>query len=258
MLLGTGAQAQLVKQEMLVIKGETLNESAKTTPHNLYLTEDMLVAHIGATDKEGRTIIFNDKDEVLLIVDHKKKEVTQITKDDLKAISSELDKATAEMQKQLAQLPAEQRAMVEKQMKLAMQPAETPEYKTDGKGQVSGWECQNYLNATGDQKESEICLATFEALGYDEDDFKILHKLSKFISPAMSTVNRIFPYYSGLFNPEINDYTNSLPVRAVRYNNQGQPESTTTIQSIEEEELDEAAFEVPKKYKKTALSGLIK
>jgi hypothetical protein len=257
--LSATAFGQLVKKEMLVIAGETLNKSAKSTPSKLFIGEDMLMLRTGTKAKAGHTVLFDADKEVLYYVNHDEKEITEISKKDVEQITAGLANASAEVNKQLAGLPADQRAAVEKQMKAVLASSGgATEFTTGDKGQVSGWECQSYLSQEDEQKRAEICFATYTALGYDADDFEVMQKLFDFTEPAYSTLQRLYPDYANLFNPSVVDFKRGLPVRSVQYDSGGQPESTTTLKSIEEVALDEDEFKLPKNYSKKNISGIVR
>jgi hypothetical protein len=75
----------------------------------------------------------------------------------------------AQMQKQLAQMPAAQRAMVEQMMKSATPTGSAPQFEyvwTKDKKTIAGYECTRVEGKRGSDKVSEYC-------GTTSDDFKL-------------------------------------------------------------------------------------
>ncbi len=114
-------------------------------------------------------MLFDDKAQILRLVDEDGKQYVDLTKDSRAAMdpSGQL----AQMQKQLDALPKEQRAMAESMMKQAMagmaQSQEQLVYNwTTDKLKIAGYDCTRVEGIRGDQKVTEYC-------GSTSDDFKL-------------------------------------------------------------------------------------
>jgi hypothetical protein len=114
-------------------------------------------------------MLFDDKAQILRLVDEDGKQYVDLTKDSRAAMdpSGQL----AQMQKQLEALPKEQRAMAEGMMKQAMagmaQGQEQLVYNwTTDKLKIAGYDCTRVEGIRGDQKVTEYC-------GSTSDDFKL-------------------------------------------------------------------------------------
>jgi len=114
-------------------------------------------------------MLFDDKAQILRLVDEDGKQYVDLTKDSRAAMdpSGQL----AQMQKQLDAMPKEQRAMAEGMMKQAMagmaQAQEQLVYNwTTDKLKISGYDCTRVEGIRGDQKVTEYC-------GSTSDDFKL-------------------------------------------------------------------------------------
>jgi hypothetical protein len=114
-------------------------------------------------------MLFDDKAQVLRLVDEDGKQYVDLTKDSRAAMdpSGQL----AQMQKQLDALPKEQRAMAEGMMKQAMagmaQSQEQLVYNwTTDKLKISGYDCTRVEGIRGNEKVTEYC-------GSTSDDFKL-------------------------------------------------------------------------------------
>ena len=114
-------------------------------------------------------MLFDDKAQVLRLVDEDGKQYVDLTKDARAGMdpSGQL----AQMQKQIEALPKEQRAMAESMMKQATagmgQGQEQLVYNwTTDKLKISGYDCTRVEGIRGDQKVTEYC-------GSTSDDFKL-------------------------------------------------------------------------------------
>jgi hypothetical protein len=114
-------------------------------------------------------MLFDDKAQVLRLVDEDGKQYVDLTKDS--RASMDPSGQLAQMQKQLEAMPKEQRAMAEGMMKQAMagmaQAQEQLVYNwTTDKLKISGYDCTRVEGIRGDQKVTEYC-------GSTSDDFKL-------------------------------------------------------------------------------------
>jgi hypothetical protein len=114
-------------------------------------------------------MLFDDKAQVLRLVDEDGKQYVDLTKDSRATMdpSGQL----AQMQKQLEAMPKEQRAMAEGMMKQAMagmaQAQEQLVYNwTTDKLKISGYDCTRVEGIRGQEKVTEYC-------GSPSDDFKL-------------------------------------------------------------------------------------
>ena len=134
----------------------------------IFAIENGRIAMILTGAKHVR-MLFDDKAQVLRLVDEDGKQYVDLTKDSRASIdpSGQL----AQMQKQLEAMPKEQRAMAEGMMKQAMagmaQAQEQLVYNwTTDKLKISGYDCTRVEGIRGDQKVTEYC-------GSTSDDFKL-------------------------------------------------------------------------------------
>lgn len=134
----------------------------------IFAIENGRIAMILTGAKHVR-MLFDDKAQILRLVDEDGKQYVDLTKDSRAAMdpSGQL----AQMQKQLDALPKEQRAMAEGMMKQAMagmaQSQEQLVYNwTTDKLKISGYDCTRVEGIRGSEKVTEYC-------GSTSDDFKL-------------------------------------------------------------------------------------
>lgn len=118
-------------------------------------------------------MLFDDKAQVLRLVNEDGKEYVDITKD----FRSTMDPSgqMAKMQKQLESLPKEQRAMAEQMMQQAMSrmggPQEQLVYNwTSDKQKIAGYDCTRVEGMRGPRKVTEYCGSTSNDLKLTDKD----------------------------------------------------------------------------------------
>ena len=114
-------------------------------------------------------MLFDDKAQVLRLVNEDGKQYFDITKD----TRSSMDPTgqMAKMQKQLEAMPKEQRAMAESMMKQAMASMSAPQEQlvynwTNDKPKIAGYDCTRVEGLRGGHKVTEYC-------GSTSNDFKL-------------------------------------------------------------------------------------
>ena len=114
-------------------------------------------------------MLFDQKAQILRIVDEDSKQYIDLTKD----FRANMDPTgqLAQMQKQMEAMPKEQRAMAEAMMKQAMAGMSQSQNQlvynwTTDKLKISGYDCTRVEGMRGDEKVTEYC-------GSTSDDFKL-------------------------------------------------------------------------------------
>ncbi len=157
-----------------------------------------------------------------------------------------------QMEAQLADMPPEQRAMVEEMMRGQMQammggnPEDRipPRVEKTGAGQWESKPCTQYAVYEGAEKTQEICaapLADIQGVGEAMEAFTNMAGFMNQLSDSMPE-----PMASAMAeNPmELIDQIDGFPVRRVDLMN-GQVLSETTLEGVVEQALDESVFAVP-------------
>ena len=104
------------------------------------------------TDPTGRShvVVFDSGKQALYIINPEAKTYSELTKADADRMGGQINDAMAQMQAQLANMPPEQRAMVEKMMAARMggagrgAAAAKTEYRKTGTDTVGKWPCDKY------------------------------------------------------------------------------------------------------------------
>ncbi len=206
----------------------------------------------GNGDAEATMIFLGDR---FLYVDHRDKTYVVMDEAMLDEVSAKMNEAMKEMEAQLANMPAEQRAMVEQMMKGQMQgmmgqqgeEAPPPRVEAAGSGEWQSRDCRKYDVFEGGEKTQQICAAALDDVdGADEviDAFRsmaaYMNKMAESLPmrPARQT------------NPaELMDQIDGFPVHTVDYAN-GKVVREASMDSVQEQDLDEALFSAPEGYRR--------
>ena len=140
-----------------------------------------------------QVVIFDGARQVLTMIDPQKKSYTEMTKEDVEKLGAQMSDAMAKMQKQLTNMPPEQRAKMEAMMKGRMggrRGGGKTQYRKAGTETVGKWTCDKYEGYEGGNKTSEVCTVDPKALGLTEADFAFTKEFVEFfkkIVPQMAT-----------------------------------------------------------------------
>lgn len=197
----------------------------------------------GVTKETGETFIVRLDKELLITIDPKEKTYSEITfaemESMMKKASGQMDAKMAEMQKKLADMPEEQRKMVEQMMagKMPGRPkdAKVEVEKTGDKKTISGYACTKYA-VTQDGKEAMTLWVTKDVKG-----FASMRKDLEEFSKRMMAMNPMGGKGLGEGYKKIDGF----PIRT-----EMSGAFTSTVTKIEEKSTPASAFEVPAGYKK--------
>jgi hypothetical protein len=178
----------------------------------------------------------------------------------MEAMKKQMDGAMAQMQQQLAAMPAAQRAMVEQMMQgrgmpgMPGMPSAAPpkvDYKQTGSDKVGQWACTKYEGTVGGQKTMEICTVDPKEFGLTPADFAVAQQLADFLKTLLPDVaDRM------LVNGTAQSQGFSgVPVRQTSFRN-GAVESMTETTEFRRETLPASTFETPAGFRKEAIPGM--
>ena len=253
--IATAAHAQT---DALVITSTSLDQKAKATHSVAYLKGDKMVAESGE-GKNKTTMLFDAAKETMYIIDHKKKEVTEMTREDMEALNAMLQQQLAAMEQQLAMLPENQRNMIKEQMGAAFGGSQKPaEYTLEESGvNIKEWETDKYVGMADGKKQGEIYIASYDELGQKAEKFKVLGQFFETMKNYMQTMSKGMAAAGfGFFSESMPGYKEGVPVKTVLYNSKGEPFSTSTVESIAEKEVDSSLFIIPENYEKKKMENL--
>ena len=203
---------------------------------------------------EKQIVIFDGAKQVLTMIDEQNKSYTELPRADADQLGTQLSDAMAQVQKQLAALPPEQRKQFEELMKGRMGgaggPAAKPVYKRTGTDTVGKWSCTKYEGYEGETKTSEVCTVDPKTLGLAEGDFAVTKQFVEFfkrVVPAMAS--QAF----AIGTPEQQGFS-GIPVR--RTMTVLGRQITTEITDVSRQTFTDASYAVPAGYQKRAFGPM--
>jgi len=250
-LAGTAASAGVVI-EMQVQGTSTSGEVGRD---RIYTQGEMLRIDSHATELTGNiSMIF--RDEEMRVLDHDKKTCQTIDKEGL----DEIGGAMKQMQAELAKLPPEQRAMMERMMKGKMPGMGTEQaarrIDVGATEKVGDYSCKLKTMYAGEQKVWEVCAAETppDALTEAMGAFRALSRFTE----SLKDIVQQGPLAGMIDNPlhDLNE-VGGFPVRTRAFGN-GQLIRETTLESVERQDLGDDVFSIPEGYKVQSLMDQMK
>ena len=231
----------------------TLDASGTETDRTkIYAQSRKIRMDQGNENPPAATMIFLG--DHFLYVDHREKSYIVMDEAMLDQVSAKMNEAMKEMEAQLADMPPEQRAMVEQMMKGQMQgmmpePAqEAPPIRVDstGRSEWKGRKCREYAVFEGGVKTQQLCAADLDDVEGSEEVIEAFRNMAAY----MTKMNESMPMRSeDRSNPgELMEQIDGFPVHTVDYEN-GVMVGETSLDSVVEQDLDEAMFAAPDGYR---------
>ena len=95
---------------------EKTTSGTATTTSQIQIEKTRMRAEVQGQANARQTIVFDGEKQVLWMINNEKKTYSEISKADADRLGAQLSGAMAQMQQQLAAMPPDQRAQVEKMM----------------------------------------------------------------------------------------------------------------------------------------------
>ncbi len=243
-----------VVMEMITTDGSGRQVEAS----KIYAQSEMVrIDMVGGSSGEQMSIIFRGNE--MLMLNHKDKTYFVMDEATLEEMSSQMSTAMQQMEQQLAQMPPAQRAMVEKMMKGKMQdmmPKQSapPPLQVEV-GESSTWKsypCVNYSIYSGGEKTEEICAASLDSIEGSEEMMGAFRKMAGFVKKMTESLPG--PFGDGMAQNPMNmmDQIDGFPVHTVQFE-RGAVSQEISLESVNEQTLDESMFAAPADYKKQDL-----
>jgi hypothetical protein len=234
-------------QGLVFVQKETVNGQSLTS--QIQMDKN----HIRAESQAGGSpmaFIFDGQKQVAIMIDVNKKSYREMTKADADRMKQQMDSAMSQMQAQMANLPPEQRAIVEQMMRgrgglpggpgASAPQAPKVQYRPAGSDKVGQWACSKYEGYTGTEKTSEICTVDPKDFGLAPGDFDVAKQLADFMKSMMPGAADQM-----MLNGTVQDQGFSgIPVRRTSYRN-GAVSSVSEITELRHESIPASAFDAP-------------
>ena len=144
----------------VTLEGEHKTLDGSQLPFTYTVSIDKDKVKMVSSSSADNAFIYRADKGLFWMVDSKAKTYTEMTKKDIESMANTMDAAMKKMHEQMASMPPEQRAMMEKMMKENM-PAQSKgktTYKKTGSGKVGSWACDKYESYQDGVKKAEMCV----------------------------------------------------------------------------------------------------
>ena len=217
---------------------------------NMYIDAGKLRIDIGEHEGKKTAMIFDQAKQVMWMIDHSRGSYMGMTAADLQRMKQQLDSAMKQMEAQMAQMPPEQRRMIEKMMKQKMGMAKpssiTMQVKSRGE-KVGRYVCTLYEVLSDGQRTQEVWAAPFAEAQLGEAEYKTFQAMAEFFEPLRSS----FAQRGGWQMPGRGDME-GFPVRWLEYKGDRVVAEWETTKA-ERRVLESSLFTVPAGLKKQTM-----
>lgn len=196
------------------------------------------------------------KNDTLYSINNKDKNYLVMDRATMKKMIDQINPMMKQMQEQLAKMPPEQRAQMERMMgkKIpGMGPASVQEVrKTARTGKIGGYSC-NYVEVAEDGVvANELCVVAPAALKGGDELMNAALKMSALVHDMLQGMDA--PWLKQSVDRQVENYgkIGGVPVLS-RYYTDGKAVNETTIKSIRTQALPASTFEVPAGYSRKEL-----
>ena len=231
--------------------GETTKTEMNVEPHKVAVK----------TIEKGQrmTFVYLANEGIMRMIDHSRQTYREMTKQDVEAMSGQVNDAMAQMRKQMEErlksMDPKQREMVEKMMQGRMGAAAAPKPKVEktvyrraeGSKTVGQWQCDNYIGTRGGVKVSDVCATDWSEFDARPEDFAVFREMSEMFSSLSPDSGNSMPAFGSDDWKRKGEFP-GVPVEQTRYRN-GQPVSTNRLEEFRRGTISEEVYEAPAGFK---------
>jgi len=205
-------------------------------------------------DTPNASVIFQGDRQIMLALDHSRKEVIQFDREALRKVGDQVSQAMKEMEKQMAGLPPEQRKMMEEMMKgklpTAAPTAPGPNFdvkKTSEQGTTNGYPWTKYEVYRDGEKVREHLVTEWSELEMGEGMLGVFEDMGQFMRELTDSMGGMVP----MENPfeEVSNL-NGFPVVSRDFKGETVT-SEAILKTVSVVEVDLDKFKAPAGYKQT-------
>lgn len=202
------------------------------------------------------------RDNAMVILNHDEKTYYVIDEATLAKVSTRMSDAMKMMERQMSQMPPEQRAMVEQMMKGRMQgmgaprqqaKKEPPRIEATGQTEWQSYSCTRYEVFDGGAKTQEICAASMDQIEGAEEMTDAFRQMAAFMKKMTESFSAGPLARAGRTPMDMMLEIGGFPVHT-RYFENGAASHEVFLKSVVSGKLDPALFEAPRGYKRQDLT----
>ncbi len=205
-------------------------------------------------DSSGREMSMIFVGQEFIVIDHSDKSYIVMDEAMVQEMGVKVNAAMEQMRAQLADMPPEQRAMVEQMMQSQMaglmgsdEESLPTRVEQVGSGSWQSGPCTEYAVYEGDQKTQQICAAPLGEVEGADEAMAAFKNMAKFINSLAESMPGPLGESMAENPMGLIDQIDGFPVRTVDYVD-GQVSSETTLSSVQGRDLDPGLFDVPEGY----------
>lgn len=210
--------------------------------------------NIGGNSDVDMSMIFQD--DKFLMLNHEDKTYFVMDEAMLEEMNSQMTAAMQQMEAQLANVPAEQREMIERMMKGKMQgmmpqQAQTEQLRVESSGssQWRSYTCVKYTIYSGNEKTQEICAASMNQIEGSGEIMEAFVKMAGFMKKMIASLPNMIASRVAANPMEMMDQIDGFPVHTLQFE-QDKLSQETSLESVSEQVLEKSLFIPPGDYKK--------
>lgn len=210
---------------------------------------------VGDSNKNSQQMVYNGLTNTLIMIDHNQRSYTAIDQATIEAIAARMNAAKKQMEAQMAEMPPEQRQMMEKMMKGRMpmsgvqEPQETEDFrKTSGTSTAGGYECTVTEVFSGGNKVREYCVTPWAKIKGADEISATFTGMTDLFTKMLKSLSQSVPMDMKLPFSEM-QALDGFPVIVTNFKGNAVTEVTRLI-SIDEKSFPDNFFDVPGGYKK--------
>ncbi len=198
----------------------------------------------------GEVLMLNHQDKTYVVIDEAM----------LEQMHAQMREAMKQLEAQLAQVPPEQRAMLEKMMKGQMQgmmpkqSAPPPRVEKGGLGEWQSYSCTHYTTYSGNEKTQETCAASLDQLEGSDEAMTAFRSMAAFVKKISESLPGQMGFNMAEYPVGMIDQIEGFPVHTVLFE-RGSVSQEISLKSMTEKGLEESLFAVPDNYDKRDLFG---
>jgi hypothetical protein len=241
------AALPLAARAGMVVTGEVKPLDGTSQPFTWTLSAEKDRLRMQTSNAPGAYFIYRGDKQVFWMINEKEKTYTEMTRQDLENMAKKMDEAMKRMQEQMATLPPDQRAMMEKMMGSmpGMGAPAKVTFRKVGSDKVGNWSCDKYEALADGKKSIESCHAEPKALGISEAELNSIKDLAKPFEKFAKNAEGLAPLM-------MKEAPAGFPVRTLSYQD-GKAVSQSVVKEARSQAVAASLFELPKGLAKQAM-----
>jgi hypothetical protein len=210
--------------------------------------------NIGGNSDVDMSMIFQDNK--FLMLNHEDKTYFVMDEAMLEEMNSQMSTAMRQMEAPRANVPAEQREMIERMMKGKMQgmmpqqaQTEQPRVEVGGTSQWRSYPCVKYTIYSGNEKTQEICAASMDQIEGAGEVVVAFRMMAVFMKKMVASMPDMIASRIAANPMEMMDQIDGFPVHTLQFE-QGKLSQEASLESVSAQALEKSLFVPPGDYKK--------